>query len=189
MILPEVQFTRRVRTMQIIAAVLTGAVLTLAAVALYLVDTNGPMAPAPAPGTWPILSVTALVLLATCVPLSIVISNLMLRGMVQRIAAAKRTATGNRYPDPAASDEVSLLVVRQMTMIISFALLEGAGTMAGIAYLLEAQSFALTTIVVTVLFMLFQFPTQGRTREWLERHVVLVEELRQLGGTGGHMLS
>jgi hypothetical protein len=178
--LPEDQFSRRVWTMQIIAATLIGGVVILAAVALYLVDTNGPMAPAPAPDTWPVLSVVALVMLVTCVPLSIFIPNMVLRGMVQRIAAARPTATGEGEPDPPARDEVTLLGVRQMTMIISFALLEGAGTMAGIAYMLEAQSFALTTVVVTVLFMLFQFPTQGRIREWLERHVVLVHELRQL---------
>jgi hypothetical protein len=176
--LPEDQFSRRVWTMQIIAATLIGGVVILAAVALYLVDTNGPMAPVPAPDTWPILSVVALVMLATCVPLSIFIPNMVLRGMVQRIAAAK--SIGGGQPGPFASDENSLLGVRQMTMIISFALLEGAGTMAGIAYMLEAQSFALTTVVVTVLFMLFQFPTQRRIREWLERHVVLVHELRQL---------
>jgi hypothetical protein len=178
--LPEDQFTRRVWTMQIIAATLIGGVVILAAIALFLVDADGPMAPPAAPGDWPIVSIVSLAVLAICAPLSIFISHMVLLGMVQRIAATGPTATGAGEPDPLARDEVTLLGVRQMTMIMSFAWLEGAGTMAGIAYMLEAQSFALTTAMVAVAFMLFQFPTQGRIRVWLERHVLLVHELRQL---------
>jgi hypothetical protein len=182
---PEDQFARRVLTMQIIAAALVAAVVILGSVSLVMVNNNGPLGPAPAPGALPIISVVALAMLATCVPLSLIVPNTILRGAVQRIAAGTWKAPEGVDAAQFASDEAKLLAARQTTMIVGNALLEGAGTIACVAYMLEGQTFALTTAAVVVLFMVFQFPTQGRIREWLERHVALVTELRQLGGPTG----
>jgi hypothetical protein len=162
--------------MQIVAGALIGGVVIFAAIVLYLVDQNGPQGQVPAPGDLPILSIVALVMLGISVLLSLVLPNMILRGTMQRIAAGAPMAT--QY----AGDENRLLQARQKITIVACALLEPAGMMASIAYLLEGQSFALTTAAVVVAFMLFQFPTQGRVRAWLEHHLTLVLELRQAAG-------
>jgi hypothetical protein len=187
MSLPDGQFALRVRTMQIFAATLCGGVAIFAAIALYLVDQDGPLGQVPAPGDLPILSVAALVMLGICVPLGLFLPNMILRGTLQRIAAGTWTpppvsVDAAAGPSRYASDEARLLQARQTLMIIACALLESAGMLAAMAYLLEGQSFALTTTAVALALMLFQFPTQGRVRDWLERHVAIVAELRQLGG-------
>jgi hypothetical protein len=180
-------FARRVRTMQIMAAALIGGVVIFAAIVLYLVDQDGPRGQVPAAGDLPILSVAALVMLGISVPLSLFVPNIILRSALQRIAAGAPTPPAARTcvetdPTQHASDESRLLQARQTTTIVACALLEAAGMMAALAYLVEGQSFALTTTAVAVAFMLFQFPTQRRVRDWLERHLALVAELRQLGG-------
>jgi hypothetical protein len=97
---------------------------------------------------------------------------------VRQIVA--RTWTPPEGADPAqfAGDDAQLMAVRQTTMIVANALLEGAGMMACMAYLLEGQPFTLTIVAVLVVFMLFQFPTRERVRAWLERHLALVAESR-----------
>jgi hypothetical protein len=180
-------FALRVRTMQVVAGALIGGVAIFAAIAWYLVDQNGPLGQVPAPGELPTLSVVVLALLGICVPLSLFLPNMILRGTLQRVAAGTWTPPpANIYTgaDPTlyASDEVRLLLARQTLMIVACVLLESVGMLATIAYVLEGQSFALTIAAVALALMLFQFPTQGRVRDWLERHLVIVVELRQLGG-------
>jgi hypothetical protein len=179
--LPDAQFAVRVRTIQIIAAALLFGVLMLAAVSIAVVQTSGPMGHRDADAL-PIVSLVALVMLATNLPLSLILPNVLMRNAVQRVAAGSWSVPPGVDPGVLATDEARLLAARQTVMIVGTALLEAVGLAAGIAYLVEGQAFAMIAVVVPVLVMIAQFPTREGMRTWLERHLALVAELRQLGG-------
>jgi hypothetical protein len=171
------QLTRRVRTTQLVCATLLCSVLVVCGICVVIVENNGPLALAAAPA----ISTVALVLLAFTFPLGLIVPNVMLRAAVQRIAAG--TWTGPKGVDPRAyaSDDARLLASRQRALVVSMALMEGSGTMGAMAYMLEGEWLALAAVGVSVVLMLWQFPTRASIRDWLERHLGLVTELRQLG--------
>jgi hypothetical protein len=79
------------------------------------------------------------------------------------------------------TDNSKLLAVRQTTLLVSLALLEGVAFSGCIAYLLEAQPLVLGVVLVAVLLLLAYFPTEGRVRSWLERQTDQLVVLRQQG--------
>src|SRR5262249_19506510 len=133
---------------------------------------------APAPGL-PIQTVMAAGMFAVFVPLSFLVPT------IQTGAALRRIAAGTWRPppdvDPKSYETVAakLLTVRQTTMLVGLALLEGAAFMACTAYLLEGQTLVLAVVALVVLFMLLQFPTEGRVRAWIERQADQLAQLRQ----------
>ncbi len=183
--LSEDQFAARVRTLQIIVAALVCGVVTLAVVALIIVNERGPAGRPQGPDGWPLISIMALVMLGVNVPLSVVLPGVLLRSAVQSIAAGKGNVATGPASELLTTDDGRLLAARQTTQIVASALLEAAGLFAGIAYLLEGQAFALGALAAVVLLMLWQFPTREGMRLWLERHLGIVAELRQLGGPFG----
>jgi hypothetical protein len=173
-------FAVRVRTMQIISAALIAGVVTLTGIMIIMVKQNdGPLAP-PNADLPPLVSIIAVVSLAAGIGVRVILPNAILRGAMQRIAGPSATPPSR---DQCAGYEGSLLAVRQTTLIMANALLEGPALFCAIAYMLEGQAFTLAGVAVALVLMLWQFPTREGVRAWLERHLDLVLELRQLGGT------
>jgi hypothetical protein len=175
----EERLTQRLRVMQIIAGALLASVAVFGVVSIVLVKEHGPFGGTDAEDALPILSIVAWVMLAGSCMFGMMWWNRPMLAVVERIAARPDPRL---MQQPHVTDDTELLAVRQVSMIVSLALLEAAGNMACIAYLIEGQSHVLVAVGVTVLLMLWQFPTRERVRAWLERHLAIIQELRDLGG-------
>jgi hypothetical protein len=77
------------------------------------------------------------------------------------------------------TDASKLLAVRQTSMIVGLALLEGAAFFACIAYLLEGQLWVLAIILTAMVLMMVSFPTEGRVQSWLAWQADQLDELRR----------
>jgi hypothetical protein len=171
------------RTMQIIAGALFLGVAAFLAIVLFivLVQGNGQgMAP---PVGLPILSLVLVGLFIVTLPLAFIIPGVLTQAALRRIATRTWRPPLHANPIYYSSDAAKLLTVRQTATIIGLAILEGTAFFGCIAYLLEAQAFALGVIIVAMLLMLLNFPTEGRVRGWLERQTDCLAELRQQAGS------
>jgi hypothetical protein len=172
-------FDVRMRTMQIISAALILVVVTFTLIAVAVVNENdGPLGHAGDPNAPPLISVIALVMLGTCVVVRFVLLNSLLRRALQRIAMSSATPP---TPKQCAGFETFLLGVHQNLLIAANALLEAPALFCAIAYLIEGRPWVLAGVAIALVLMLWQFPTHGTMRAWLERHLELVLELQQLG--------
>jgi hypothetical protein len=178
----------RMRTMQTIASALLIGVIGFLGFVLYfaqVVNNGKPLAP---PQNMPMISFIAVAMFCMCVPLSFIIPSVQIRSALWRILQGRWSVPLDPEVDPAVRAQIrmsyatagdKLMLVRQTTMIVAFALLEGSAVMACLSYLLEGQPFVLAIVGADVFFMLCKFPTEGRIRAWLERQAVLLGEMRQ----------
>ena len=104
-------------------------------------------------------------------PLAFIVRRLHTRTALRQIASGAWPLPPGADAAAFASDTAKLLAVRQTTMLISWAMVEGAAFFGCIAYLLEAQPFTLAVVGVAVLLMLVDFPTERGVSAWLERQV------------------
>jgi hypothetical protein len=178
---PERNFTVRLRVMQIIAGALLFGLLTMTIIAIVLVAQNGGPLGDHKPDMPPLVTIVIAVMFVACLIARFVIVGPIVRSTVQRLAATQHSG------DAAGSDETALLVTRHVTLIMSCALLEGAGLAAAIAYMIEGQEFALVLVLGAVIGLVALFPTRAGVRSWLDRHLSLVAELRQLGASLDHL--
>jgi hypothetical protein len=172
----------RLRVMQILAAALILGVVIFLGIVLFLVQVqNGGRGLAP-PQDVPIISLVLVVFFVVQAPLSFLLPAFIVRSQLRQIAVGSWALQG-RVPNPAlfATDGGKLLAGFQSSLIIGLALLEGAAFFGCVAYLLEAQSFALAIVVVAILLMLVRFPTAGGVRSWLERQGAALSALRAQG--------
>ncbi len=72
--------------------------------------------------------------------------------------------------------------MRQTTLIVGLAPLEGTAFLGCIAYLIEANPLALAVVGVAVCLMLYKFPTEGRVRTWLEQQAAVLNGMREEQG-------
>jgi len=86
------------------------------------------------------------------------------------------TAAGGKEADIA-----DLLNVRQTTMLISLALLEGTAFCACIGFLLDADTGSLVVVGLCLLLMLALFPTRNRVRNWLDKQMMALQDIRNTG--------
>jgi hypothetical protein len=171
----------QLRTLQIIAVALLLGVLVFLGVVLFLVHVQnagqGMMKPPP---DFPLVSVLAVVLLVSNVPLSFILPAVTTRAALQRMAA------GTWQPPAQAAarlaldtDALRLLFVLQTSLIIGLALLEGVALLGIMAYLLEAEPFVLGVVAVVIVVMLARFPTENRVRAWLDQQTQRLADIRQ----------
>jgi hypothetical protein len=73
--------------------------------------------------------------------------------------------------------------VRQTTLIIALAMLEGTALLGCIAFLLEAQVWVLGLTIVALVLILLNFPTEARVSAWLQEQTDRLAELRQQQGS------
>lgn len=157
----------RLRVMQIIAATLPAGVIAMAAVLLFIVYSQATAGPI-AQQQIPIVSLVAAVFFAVAGVMSFVVPGFLTQANLRQIAA--RTGDG---------DVIDLLNLRQTTLIVGMALLEGASFFGLIAFLVERQPLALIIPGLGLLAMFARFPTANSVREWMETNGRRVLELRQ----------
>jgi hypothetical protein len=167
----------KVRAMQIIAFGLICGLGSFLLIVIWLV--NGPAhTHAHAVGQLPILSFVAMAVFATNFVLFSILPGLITRQGVQNVIAGKWQQQSRNFPRPPTTIAEYLQALQQTTMIVGLALLEGAGFMAGIAYMLEGRLFALSIAIVILLIMLIRFPTLQRARDWMARCAEQIEQFR-----------
>jgi hypothetical protein len=182
---PERDLTQRLRVMQILAFGLLGGLVVFLAISLFivLVTNNGQGLAPPQP---PVLSVVAWVMLPVCGLLSFLIPRMVTQAGLRQMAAGTWQVPPGGDPAAVATAGSQLLMLRQTTLIVGLAQLEGAAFTGCIAYLVEGQLAVLLVPGVVILLMLGTFPTEGRIRAWLERQAEVLAELRrQEPGAGG----
>jgi hypothetical protein len=158
----------QLRTMQIIAAaMMNGIVLALAIFVLLVVKDKKPILTDPADVK--MVSMVALFLLVTHAPLSVLLPGIMTRNALRQMAAKESSLD-------------DLLPLRQTTLIMALALLEGVGMLGCIAFFLECHAVDFVVVGLALGLMLVRFPTRNRVRAWLARQLAVLEELR-LSGT------
>jgi hypothetical protein len=163
--------------MQIIAGALLAAPLVMLAVFVYLVEVKHQG------GTLgrrdvPVFALVTGVMLLACVPMAVAVPAVMTRAALRRIRTGTWQAPPGADPASFATVEGQLLAVRQTTMIVGLAPLEGTATTACIGYFLEAQPLLLVFVAFVLGWMILRFPTRARVRAWLERQA---SELAQAG--------
>jgi hypothetical protein len=171
----------RIRVMQIIAAAMLVGVLFFLGFVLFQVHVQNRGPNQTPPGQLPWISLLAVAMLAIQAPLALALPTIQARTAVRQIGAGTWRPQPGRDPSAYASDAGKLMAVRQTSMIIALALLEGVAFLGCIAYLLEAQPLALAVVAVCVVLMLLNFPTRGRVEAWLERQTAALEEMRLRG--------
>jgi hypothetical protein len=168
---------QRLRTMQIIAGAMVMGVVIFLALAVFLVQTNG-QGKAPPPGL-PLVSIIAAGFFILAASLAYFIPATQTRVLLRKIASGAWQPPPGPEPSDSTTDAATLLSVRQTTLILTLAPLEGAAFFCGIAYLLEAQAFVLGVAIVALVLMLLNFPTANRIGTWLEQQSNRLADLRQ----------
>jgi hypothetical protein len=173
MIIPA-SLAPRVKVMQIVAA----AIMTGLAVFIVIAHFVGQNNPPPAPGRTPVVTYLSLVLIVSAVPMAFVVPMTIERAAVQNVA--RQAGPAGSPDDPALIGR--LLAVRQTSLIVSLALIEGAGFFSAIAYLIEREPLALGGALGALVLMATRFPTFAAVAAWLQRQKEAVAALRQRGG-------
>ncbi len=169
--------------MQIIAVALVIGLMTFLVVILYIVQVQNQGRGTTPPQGAPLISLIAAGFLGVLAIASFLVPAAIMRSTLQRIAAGTwKPAPGMEVP---ATDAGKLMVLYQTTLIVGLAMLEGPGFFGGIAYLLEAQAFALGIVAVGIILMLARFPTESRVRRWLEVQEEQLGRARQESSMGG----
>jgi hypothetical protein len=170
----------RLRTMQIVAGALLLGAAAFLGIVLYIVLVQNHGHGNARPRNVPIISLMAVAMLSVMAPLAFIVPRIQTRSALRRIVAGTWTIRQLGVPPEVyATDGGKLMSVRQTTLIVGLAYLQGSAFFGCIAYLLEAQSFVLGVIGVAVVLMLCKFPTRERVRAWLERQANALDELRQ----------
>ena len=172
------------RTMQIVAGALLLGLLTFLLI-VSVITPHGGQGPNPATDLpSPVLLLAAAAMGIFCVPASFVLPNMITRAALRQIVAGEWKAPAGANVRPPETDADKLLMVRQTTMIIGLAMLEGTGFFSAIIYMLTGQVIVLTVVAVVVALMLARFPTQAKVSAWLEQQMQALTDLqraRQLG--------
>jgi putative oligomerization/nucleic acid binding protein len=169
---------QRLRVMQIIAFGLLNGLVIFLAISLFIVlVVNNGQGLAPPQGL-PVVSLVAGVMLAVCGPLSVLISSVLTQAGLRQILAGAWQVPQGTDPAQYLTTGSRLILLRQTTMIIGLALLEGPAFTGCIAYLLEGQVAVLVVPGVVILLMLLRFPTERWVRVWLEHQAEVLAELR-----------
>jgi hypothetical protein len=172
----------QLRLLRILAGALIMGLVVFVVVAVVVVQQGGG---GPGRQGAPMLTYVALLFLVAQLGVWAILPAAVSRRRVQDIAAGTWAPGRGAAPAAFPHDTARLLMVFTSQMIISYALLEGASFLGGIAYLVEAELLALAVPGVGLVLMVLTFPTRQRVRSWLEGQQSRVEELRHAGGLGG----
>ena len=176
---------QRLRTMQIVAGTLLMGVLIFLGIVLYLVLVQNQGVGTAPPGDLPLLSLLAVAFFVIQAPLSFVVPRFLIQAALRQIASGGWKLPPGANATDLGTDASKLLAVRQTSLIVGLALVEGTAFFACIAYLLEAQPWVLAIILACVLLMMVNFPTEGRVRSWLAGQADQLDQLRRQGDAAG----
>lgn len=167
------------RTMQIIGGALIAGVSSFFALVLFL-RFGQAHPPGAAQAALPMVTFVFCVFWLAAVTMSFIVPRVMTRQAVRQILTGTWSAPQGQ-PLPTDTVIAKLLIVRQTTLIVGLALLEGAGFFGCIAFLLEGNPVALALLLTLLALMVLRFPTEQRIRTWLESQAAAIVELRQSG--------
>jgi hypothetical protein len=172
----------RVRTMQIIAGALAAGSTIVLGIAVFLVQSRQGEGVNANPDQLPVVSLVAVVMLLIQIPMAVslpaMITSKALANLADHAPDTHVAAPGQVGYGLPVGDREYLLGVRQTTMIISMALVEGASFVGSIAYIVEGRLFVLTVSLVGILLILASFPTRDRVQMWLDAHLRGLSDLR-----------
>ena len=163
-----------VRTMQIIAFALITGVVVFLGIACFQVFIQRDGQPIRQGNELPMLSLMALAMLIGMGTASILVPFAMTRSALQRFGAAPR-------PKDQESEVITLLNIKQTSMIVSMALLQGAAFFGCIALMIEARPFTLSIVGTAIVSMVIGFPTLGRVRTWVSNQLTQLDRTRNRG--------
>jgi len=166
----------QLRVMRIIALALVQGLVLLLAVAAYNVFVANP---GQAGGSFPIVSLLAAWVLVQNTMLAAILPGMLARNTIRKIAAGTWDAGPGARPGQYESDAAKLLAVRQTTLIVAWALIEGAGMFGGVAGIIERQPLVLLVPVISIGIILASFPTEARLRLWLQDQEDRLTDLRR----------
>ncbi len=170
----------RVRISQIIAGSLIAGVVIFLVVVLFLVHGQG--RGNVAAGNFPILSLIAAGMLTTLAPMSVLMPRFLNQASLGQLTAGTWKPPDGVNPATFGTVTDKLMAIYQTTLIIRLALLEGAAFMGVLAYLQEAQPWALGLVAVALAMMALSFPTRGRAQAWLDSQADALATLRENRG-------
>lgn len=156
-------------TARLIVTALIAGVLVFLTIGVFMVEIRRPGGPPMPQGNQKVVTLVSMALFLIQVPLSFVLPRVMLRGSLKKLAAERRQP---------AEDLPRLLGLRQASLILGMALLEGVAFLCCVGYLTEGHRIALVLAGFVLLLMLFRFPSETGTRLWLEMRWSELEDLR-----------
>ena len=172
---------QRTRTMQIISGALLFGLLVFLGVVFFLVEGGEQPAAKEKASSPPILSIVSIAWLVVSGTLAFLVPGIITRTFLRQLAAGRTgdsfLAKGNPHFQNASETE-KLLMIRQTTLIVSQAMLEGAGFLAAIAYLVERNQIGLFVGCAAAVLMIVKFPTAGRVRDWVHFQQTALQEMR-----------
>lgn len=171
----------QLRVMQIIAGALPLGLICFLAIVLVL--GGGQQQQQPVPGL-PMVSLVAAAGFVGCVLLSFIFPSAITRTGLRQIVDGTWKEPEGVKSEPVSSTPAKLLSLRQTTMIVGLAPLEGAGFFGCAAYLVEHQVAVLSIAGVAILLMLLRFPTAGRVSAWLEQQAAVLLDMQRAKDLG-----
>jgi hypothetical protein len=168
---------KRLGVMRIIAFALTAGVAIFVGVDLVLIHMYFNGVGLSPPDGLPYVTIVAIIMLIVNVPLSFIVPESTAGINLRRIADGTWQPVPGTNPDDYRTDLGKLLAVYQSSMIVGLAMLEAAAFTGCIAYLLEANPLALAVAVVAMILMIARFPTETRSRDWLEKKTEALADL------------
>jgi|SRR5581483_1644734 len=177
---PDDKTRAQIFTMQIIAAALMFGVVTFLAIAFYIVHARNNAQGMAAVADVPVLSILAGVMLVANTALANIVPGIFVRSQMNQIVDGTwQPQNQSANMDALAGDAAKLMMIRQTSLIVGLALLEGAAFLGCIAYLLEVTPYALGAVVLALGIMITHFPTGSNVMSWIERHEELLRTLRE----------
>jgi hypothetical protein len=169
----------QLRTCQIITLLIIGGALAFLAIALVLVlGSDRPAAPA---GALPLVSIMAAVFMALTAGLSFLVPEVVSRTALRQLLAGNWQPPEGADPRAFPTFTAKLMTVYQTSLIVGLAMLEGGAFFLLMAYIIEAQLWAVALVAIPVGLMAQRFPIEARVRVWLDRQADALASLRQGG--------
>ncbi len=171
------------KTLQIIVGALVFGLVMFLGIVLLLHFQQGPFQrPQAGVESLPVISVVAFVIAAIQVPLAFVIPGVVAESQCKKIADGTWNPMENSNAPPLdpkmMTDVTKLLFVNQTRTIIGAALLEGAGFLALIAYMIEGERYVLGLALFLIGGVASRFPTRTGLENWIDDRLGRIEELR-----------
>ncbi|MBS0208583.1 MAG: hypothetical protein JSS27_06470 [Planctomycetes bacterium] len=124
-------------------------------------------------------STLAMGLVAVAVPMSLIVSRILTNAARQQIIAGTWKPSSESQPDQPLTLVDKLMAVRQTTLIIELAMIEGTAFFGCMAYQTERHPVALVAVGMALVVMILKFPSAGRIGWWLDRQAkTLADELK-----------
>jgi hypothetical protein len=130
----------------------------------------------------PILTYIALAVGAVCLPMSLIVPNLVAKQQRLAIAGGKSlpgqspAATPAQRPEAVGTAPLGLPGAYLNQLIVGAAMNEGAAFFSGVAFLVEKNPIALAVALVLLAGLIARFPTASRVERWIEQQQ---EKLRE----------